>query len=489
MAADKGAGSAEAVERVLPVLLVPVPAEATGRLGSRAQLHREQEVLGSLTAAGSLHVLPLAPGGRGGGGCLLEGPFRQFVWEDSQNSGTPTDKPRLLALSENNALLICEFNLKDGRCDATISYSYTEETLRKLIEDQIISISLLSLRILSFHSNTSLLFINEYIILHIIFPERDAEIRVLSCFTLSLPAQAVDRIIDTQLCRGILFVLSHLGWIYIFDTVDGRHVAHVDLALPQEDMYNEQQQEPAKSSSFTSLKVSQDLDVIVIVSSSNTAIALNLNLYFRQYPGHLLCERTLEDIPIEGPKGIDEDDPVNSDYNMKLTKFSFQVDRSWKAQLSSLNETIKNSKLEGTCCAPWFQDILHLEPPVSGNHSTSVPNWAFTPQDVMCSQYSFPQKGPAKTSDSGRSWKRIHISEQEEPLELTCMSVTGFTALFTWAVERTGCTIVLWDLETQSMQCFSLGKKCIPVDSGGDQQLCLVLTGENVLYQVEIHAE
>uniref|UniRef100_A0A8C6BE01 SPG11 vesicle trafficking associated, spatacsin n=1 Tax=Monodon monoceros TaxID=40151 RepID=A0A8C6BE01_MONMO len=480
MAADKGAGSAEAVERVLPVLLVPVPAEATGRLGSRAQLHREQEVLGSLTAAGSLHVLPLAPGGRGGGGCRLEGPFRQFVWEDSHNSGTPTDKPRLLALSENNALLICEFSLKDGRCDATISYSYTEETLQKLVEDQIISISLLSLRILSFHSNTSLLFINEYIILHIIFPERDAEIRVLSCFTLSLPAQAVDRIIDTQLCRGILFVLSRLGWIYIFDTVDGRHVAHVDLALPQEDMYNEQQQEPAKSSSFTSLKVSQDLDVVVIVSSSNTAIALNLNLYFRQYPGHLLCERTLEDIPIEGPKGIDEDDPVNSDYNMKLTKFSFQVDRSWKAQLSSLNETIKNSKLEGTCCAPWFQDILHLEPPQSGNHSTSVPNWAFTPQDVMCSQYSFPQKGPAKTSDSGRSWKRIHISEQEEPLELTCMSVTGFTALFTWAVERTGCTIVLWDLETQSMQCVSLGKKCIPVDSGGDQQLCLVLTEDGL---------
>lgn len=47
----------------------------------------------------------------------------------------------------------------------------------------------------------------------------------------------------------------------------------------------------------------------------------------RQHPGHILRERTLEDIPIEGPKGIDEDDPVNSDHNMKLTKFSFQVDR------------------------------------------------------------------------------------------------------------------------------------------------------------------
>lgn len=47
----------------------------------------------------------------------------------------------------------------------------------------------------------------------------------------------------------------------------------------------------------------------------------------RQHPGHLLGERTLEDLPIQGPKGIDEDDPANSVHNMKLTKSSFQVDR------------------------------------------------------------------------------------------------------------------------------------------------------------------
>uniref|UniRef100_A0A2K6FDC4 SPG11 vesicle trafficking associated, spatacsin n=1 Tax=Propithecus coquereli TaxID=379532 RepID=A0A2K6FDC4_PROCO len=446
-------GRPAAMERILPVLLVSVPVEAMGQLGSRAQLHREQEALGSLTAAGSLQVLSLTPSGRGGGGCCLEGPFQQFVWEDSHNSSIPTDKPKLLALSENYELLIYEFNLKDGRC-----------------------ISLLSLRILSFHSNTSLLLINKCIVLCIIFPERDAEIRVLKCFTLPLPAQAVDVIVDAQLCREILFILSSLGWIYIFDLVDGTHVAHVDLVLHQEDMYNEQQQEPAKISSFTSLKVSQDLDVVVIVSSSNSAIALNLNLYFRQYPGHILRERLLEDLPIQGPKGIDEDDPVNSDYNMKLTKFSFQVDRSWKAQLSSLNETIKSSKLEVSCCAPWFRDILHLESPESGNHSTSVPSWAFIPQDIMHGQYNFLQKDHAKTSDPGRSWKIMHISEQEEPIKLKCVSVTGFTVLFTWTVEKTGYNIVLWDLETQGMQYFSLGKKCIPVDSSEDQQLCLILT-------------
>ncbi|XP_047591702.1 spatacsin isoform X1 [Lutra lutra] len=483
MAAEKGAGGAaacgtclaKAMERVLPMLLVPVPVEATGRLGCRAQLHREQEVLGSLTAAGSLQVLSLAPGGRSRGACCLNGPFRHFVWEDSRNSSSPTDKPKLLALSESYELLIYEFDLKDGRCDATILYSCSEETLQKLIEDQNINISLLSLRILSFHNNTSLLFINKCIVLHIVFPERDAEIGVLNCFTLPLPTQAVDRITDVQLCRGILFILSSLGWIYIFDTVDGTHVAHVDLALHQEDC-NEQQQEPAKISSFTSLKVSQDLDVVVIVSSSNSAIAVNLNLYFRQHPGHLLCERTLEDIPIEGPKGIDEDDPVNSDYNMKLTKFSFQVDRSWKAQLSSLNETIKSSKLEVSHCAPWFQNILHLESPESGNHSTSMLGWAFIPQDIRHSHYKFPQKDHANTSDPGRSWKIMNVSEQEEPVELTCMSVTGFSALFTWAVEGMGCTIGLWDLETQGMQCFSLGRKCIPIDASGDEQLCLVLT-------------
>ncbi|XP_072664285.1 spatacsin isoform X4 [Canis lupus baileyi] len=479
-AAARAAGcsscGAETMERVLPMLLVPVPVEATGRLGSRAQLHREQEVLGSLTAAGSLQVLSLAPGGRSGGACCLNGPFRHFIWEDSHNGSSPTDKPKLLALSENYELFIYEFNLKDGRCDATILYSCSEETLQKLIEDQNISVSFLSLRILSFHNNTSLLFINKCIVLHIIFPERDAEIRVLNCFTLPLPAQAVDRIIDVQLCRGILFVLSSLGWIYIFDIVDGRHVAHVDLALHQEDMCNEQQQEPAKISSFTSLKVSQDLDVVVIVSSFNSAVALNLNLYFRQHPGHLLCERTLEDIPIEGPEGIDEDDPVNSDYNMKLTKFSFQVDRSWKAQLSSLNEIIKSSKWEVPCCAPWFQNILHLESPESGYHSTSTPGWAFIPQDEMHSHYKFPQKDHANTGDPGRSWKIMNISELKEPVELTCMSVTGFSVLFTWAVEKMGCTIVLWDLETQGIQCFSLGKRCIPIDMSGDQQLCLVLT-------------
>ncbi|XP_045142394.1 spatacsin [Echinops telfairi] len=132
-----------------------------------------------------------------------------FVWENS-GSSTSTDKPKLLVLSKKYELLIYEFNLKDGRCDAALMCSCNREMLQKLVEDQ--------------NAN-------------------------------------------------------------IFDTVNGAHVADVDLALHQEETCGEQPEEPAEVSSFTSVKVSQDLDVVVIVSSSSSAIALNLNLYFRFHAG------------------------------------------------------------------------------------------------------------------------------------------------------------------------------------------------------------
>lgn len=53
--------------------------------------------------------------------------FPWFVWEDSHHSGTPNNKPRLVALTENYELLIYEFNLEDGRCDATVLCSCSED--------------------------------------------------------------------------------------------------------------------------------------------------------------------------------------------------------------------------------------------------------------------------------------------------------------------------------------------------------------------------
>ena len=155
--------------------------------------------------------------------------------------------------------------------------------------------------------------------------------------------------------------------------------------------------------------------------------------------------------------------------------------RSWRAQLLSLNESVRGWEPEVSCCAPWFQSALRLESLESADHTPTVPTHVFIPGDVPRGRCAFPQKEHVKSSDPGRPWKTMHLSEHEQPTELMCLSVTGFTALFTWAVGATSCTIGLWDLETQSMQCFSLSQKCTPVDIGGDQQLCLALTGEQAV--------
>lgn len=153
--------------------------------------------------------------------------------------------------------------------------------------------------------------------------------------------------------------------------------------------------------------------------------------------------------------------------------------RSWRAQLSSLNASVRGSEPEVSCFAPWYQGALRLESLESGHHTPTVPSHVFIPGDVPRGRCAFPQKEHIKSSDPERPWKTMHLSEREQPTELTCLSATGFTALFTWAVGTTSCTIGLWDLETQSMQCFSLSQKCIPVDISGAQQLCLALTGEH----------
>ncbi|XP_074145608.1 spatacsin [Sminthopsis crassicaudata] len=481
MAAQEGAGSScdsgtapsGAMERVLPVLLVPVPAETRAGLGPRAQLHREQGALGSLTGSGSLQLLSLAPGG-GGGGCSLAGPFRHFVWENSQPSDPPTDKPKLLTLSDNHELLVHEFKMKDGRCDVTTLCSCSGEMLKKLIEDKSIRISsLLCLKILSFQNTSSLLLINRCIVLHIAFPERDTEVKTLNCFSLALPPQVLERITDSQLCRGFLFVLDSSGWIYVFDAADGTYLAQMDLTLHQTNMCDDQ---PTNISSFTTMKVSQELDVVVVISCSGSAIAVDLNVYFRLYPEHILCERKLENLPIKVPEGMDEDDPANSVYNMKLTRFSFQVDRSWKTQLSELYNSTKKPRLEVVSCVPWFQDLLHFDPSESSGHPTQEQIWTFIPQDLTRVQHSHPWRDHVRSGDIKKLWKVMPIGEQEGVAKLKCVSVTGFTVLFTWLIESTGWTVVLWDLETQNVHRVFLGKNCIPVDCSGNQQLCLVLT-------------
>ncbi|XP_038605866.1 spatacsin [Tachyglossus aculeatus] len=475
MAAEAGTGSGGgrpvgAMAGVRPVLLLPLPAASLSRSGTRARLHGGQEALGSLAASGTLHLLSLTPGGRrgGGGSCSLTGPFLHFVWENTENPILPTKKPKLLTLSENSDLLVHEFNTEDGKCEVTTLWSCNGETLKKLIEDKNISVdSIQSVRVLWFQSSVSVLLINEYIVLHVAFPEGGTEIGARRCFPLGGAPRALEGPVETQLCRGILFVLDRSGWMYMFDAEDGTCRAQVDLTDGSEEP------RPSLSPSSASLAVSRDLDV-VIVSRSRSAVALDLDLYFRRFPGHLLWEPRLEDLPVERPPGDDEDDLANSAHNMTLTKFSFPTDRSWKAQLSVLSDVAKGTPTDPESCGPWFRHLPHVEPPESSGPARQAGPPA--PARSVRARPGCPEKEPAR-----RGWKReARFGIPAEPSELRCVRVTGFSALFTLAGDSTGLTVALWDLETLEVKPLGLGRGCIPVDGGGDQQPCLVLTEDGL---------
>uniref|UniRef100_A0A8C8R5G6 SPG11 vesicle trafficking associated, spatacsin n=1 Tax=Pelusios castaneus TaxID=367368 RepID=A0A8C8R5G6_9SAUR len=463
----------------LRVLLVPLAGEARSPLGDAAEvkLSRAQDALGSRLLSGGIHLRALA-GGRAGRARDIPGLWADFIWENTENNDLHGDKSKLLALSKTNEMFVYELNREDGKSYTTALYSCNEDTLKKLLEVKNISLSSISsVKILSFKNSTSLLLLNNCILVYLAFSEDDAELEIHDCFVLDLSPQVLERITDVNFCRGVLFLLDNSGWIYIFDTVDGVHLADVDVALLQA---NEQDENKNTSiaSPLTSIKASHDLNVAVIINSSNCAISIDLNFYFREFPGHLFCKENFENLPLAQLEGLDEDDLASSDYNMKRTRFSFRTDRSWKAHLSSLynpSKRLDSPNLVSDIYLPWHQYLPHLEHYDSKTCETSEKILSSIPQEIVYI-LSKSKKDYANISDVGRQWKKIHPEGLQEIIKLECKSVTGFSSLFALSAVDQGLTVALWDLETQDVTYYHVGRNCIYVDCSGEEQLSLILT-------------
>lgn len=128
---------------------------------------------------------------------------------------------------------------------------------------------------------------------------------------------------------------------------------------------------------------------------------------------------------------------------------------------------------------PWYQYFPHLEHYGSKTYQTSEETLASIPEDIACALSKSTQKDYAN-NDTGRQWKKIHMEELEDIMKLECKSVTGFSALFALSESTKGLTVALWDLESQDVRHYHLGKDCVYVDCSGEEQLCLILTGEFV---------
>ncbi|NXO59894.1 SPTCS protein, partial [Aramus guarauna] len=473
----------EGAKRELRVLLAALSGEAQGSLRDAAwvRLSRGQDALGSLLVPGGIYLESLVPGGGGRArGSVLPGAWADFMWDNTEDD-LQAGKTKILALSKSHELFVYEFTIEDGKYNPISLHCCKEDTLKKLLEVKNFSLSsIFSLRILSFENNKCILLLNKFIVVHLTFPGKDSPLETCDCLTLDLPPQVLERITDTHFCRGILFLLDSSGWIYVFDSLDGANLANINIALCQGDVQDEDKS-PVIPSPLTAVKVSHDLSVAVIVSSSNDAISLDLNTYFRRFPGHLLCKRDSENLPVKAPEGLDEDDLASSDYSMELLSLPFRTDRSWKAHLSSLSDIVRrrgpgSPNLANDLNLPWYQFFAHLEdhdPEIYENSERMV---AFVPRAVTWVPSKPVQSNGTNLSDARQQWKRIPREAPQEVVKLECKLVTGVKALFVVVTNDKGLTLALWDFESQDVTYHHFGKNSVYVDCSEEVPLCLLLT-------------
>ncbi|NXK50306.1 SPTCS protein, partial [Chauna torquata] len=471
-------------KRELRVLLAPRSGEAWGSLrdAARVRLSTGQDALGSLLVPGGIYLESLVPGGGGRArDSVLPGAWADFMWENTEDCDLQADKRKILALSKNHELFVYEFTIEEGKYNPISLHSCKEDTLKKLLEVKNISLSsILSLRILSFKDNRCILLLNNFIVVHLTFPGEDSSLETCDCFTLDLPPQVLERITDINFCRGILFFLDSSGRIYVFDSFDGANLANIDLALCQGGVRDEDRSSTI-TSPLTAVKVSYDLSVAVIISSSNSAISVDLNKYFRQFPGHLVSKKDSENLPVKSPEGLDEDDLASSDHSMELLSSSFRTDRSWKAHLSSLCDTVRKRRprspyMEHDVNLPWYQYFTHLEDHDPLIYETSEKVLAVVPKAVPCVPSKPLQSDGTNLSDTRQQWKRIPVEVPQEVVKLECKSVTAVKALFVILTNDERLTLALWDFESQDVTYYHFGKKSVYVDCSEEVPLCLLLT-------------
>ncbi|KAM6119487.1 spatacsin [Pterocles gutturalis] len=473
----------EGAKRELRVLLAPLSGEARGSLRDAAwvRLSRGQDALGGLLVPGGIYLQSLVPSGGGRArGSVLPGAWADFVWENTEDD-LQADKTKILALSKSHELFVHEFTIEDGKCNPISLHSCKEDTLKKLLEVKNISLSsIFSLRILSFENNKCILLLNKSIVVHLTFPGKESPLETCDCFALDLRPQALERITDMHFCRGILFLLDSSGWIYVFDTFDGANLANINVALCQ-GAVQDGERSPTIASPLMAVKVSRDLSVAVIISSSNCAISVDLNTYFRQFPGHLLCKRDPENLPVKPPEGLDEDDLASSEYSMELLSLPFHTDRSWRAHLSSLCDRVRRRQpgspdLVNDLNLPWYQFFTHLEDHDPEIYETPEKMVAFVPRAVTWALSRPLQSDGTNPSDARPQWKQIPVEAPQEVVKLECKLVTGVKALFVVLTKDKGLTLALWDFESQEVTYYRFGKSSVHVDCGEEVPLCLLVT-------------
>ncbi|MCI4381975.1 hypothetical protein PGIGA_G00258170 [Pangasianodon gigas] len=376
---------------------------------------------------------------------VLEDSCTDFLWEMSTEQNK-VDKPRLLTMRPACNLRLHEIH---SERQLTSVSECTTDRLLQLVNKDLNGSKLASMKLLSFMDSLCYFLLNGCVLVHLRWQEGSAEPELLSSCVLSLPSETQEIFTDYQLCKGILFVLTSHGFIYAFDSADGKHLATVDL--PAYYTSGQRDTEPVESlSSFCLLHISQDLSTAVAATRQNQALAVDLNDYFRIHINHLHCQQDPRPLPLIPTKSCDQDSIANSTYSQSVLGTHFQTDHSWEARLALLYKQAK-APVSPAVRLPWYKDLPRSE----------------------CRQAAATAKLSQSTLSPGGAVISFTLPERTTP---SLLIVSEFSAVLSFTSPgNSSTTLAYWDLETQNVTYHYIDVPALPVCWSEQEHLSLIL--------------
>ncbi|KAK2834753.1 hypothetical protein Q7C36_015454 [Tachysurus vachellii] len=388
---------------------------------------------------------------------LPEDSYTDFLWEvfTEQNK---VYKPRLLTLRP-----LCDLRLHEIDSDRQVT-SVAEcatDRLLQLVSNDSYGSKLSSIKLLSFNDGLCHLLLNGCVLVHLRWHEGSSEPELLTSCVLNLPSESQEMFTDYQLCKGILFMLTDPGFIYVFDGADGKHFATVDL--PAYYISGQRDAEPVGSlSSFCLLHVSPDLSTVVAATRRNQALAVDLNDYFRIYKNQLHSQLDPRPLALIPTKPWDQDSINSSAYSQSVLGTHFQTDQSWEARLALLYKQAK-APAPLALRLPWYKDLPRSE----------------------CRQAAVTAKLGRSTLPPGGAVMSFSLPERTA---LTLLNVSECSAVLSFTSPGNRSTsLAYWDLETLSVTYHHIDVPALPVCWSEEEHLSLILKASGmslVLFKV-----
>uniref|UniRef100_A0A665VW24 Spatacsin C-terminal domain-containing protein n=1 Tax=Echeneis naucrates TaxID=173247 RepID=A0A665VW24_ECHNA len=288
-----------------------------------------------------------------------------------------------------------------------------------------------SLRVLSFAAGRCCVLLNADWLLQLLWLQGE-ELQVSSCCNLQPTDNNKHTTVHHCVCRGTLFSLSSAGLVSVYSITDGSLLATVNLpaylsSVPEED----NDVFCPSSSSFCLLGVSADLSTAVAVTQAHGAVGVDLNHYFRLFPGHLLCATPPTRSPLR-PQNLKDQDAVLS------STCSFATHTQAPSSSGSPPPPTRSS---------WSGFLPHLESQAPSSAQSRAPG--------------------------GGATITFSVSETSAP---SLLVVSEFSALLTFVSPgNRQTTVALWDLESGSVSYHKAEGEAVPVQRCGERQHRLLL--------------